>query len=159
MPSNSRLIKVSSCNIFSLMAVLFLIFVGIWRSTESCSLSWKCCQTQCSLYALLSGCCLYKKTGIRKNGGNNKLTVKTCVYTAVSRKVVGKSARDNPERYCGWFLVHCFSKKFQRMAREATDICLRVLKEGNSVLVISHITFRDCRVHSFCDNLSRNSCI
>ena len=22
--------------------------------------------------------------------------------TAVSRKVVGKSARDNPERYCGW---------------------------------------------------------
>ena len=23
--------------------------------------------------------------------------------TAVSRKVVGKSARDNPERYCGWF--------------------------------------------------------
>ena len=29
-------------------------------------------------------------TGIRK-------------YTAISRKVVGKSARDNPERYCGWF--------------------------------------------------------
>ena len=22
-------------------------------------------------------------------------------YTAISRKVVGKSARDNPERYCG----------------------------------------------------------
>ena len=44
------------------------------------------------------------------------------------------------------------------MAREATDICLRVLKESNksrfdsysvrnSVLIISHITFRDCRVH------------
>ena len=31
-------------------------------------------------------------------------------YTAVSRKVVEKSARDNLERYCGWFLVHCFSK-------------------------------------------------
>ena len=30
--------------------------------------------------------------------------------TAVSRKVVEKSARDNLERYCGWFLVHCFSK-------------------------------------------------
>ena len=29
----------------------------------------------------------------------------------------------------------------------------------NSVLNISHITFRDCRVHSFSDNLSRNSCI
>ena len=24
-------------------------------------------------------------------------------YTAISRKVVGKSARDNAERYCGWF--------------------------------------------------------
>ena len=24
-------------------------------------------------------------------------------YTAISRKAVGKSAPDNPERYCGWF--------------------------------------------------------
>ena len=50
------------------------------------------------------------------------------------------------------------------------DICLRVLKESNksrfdsysvrnSVLRISHITFQDCRVHIFSDNLSRNSCI
>ena len=56
------------------------------------------------------------------------------------------------------------------MAGEAVDICLRVLKESNksrfdsysvrnSVLIISHITFRDCRVHMFSDNLSRNSCI
>ena len=54
------------------------------------------------------------------------------------------------------------------MAREAMDLCLRVLKESNksrfdsysvrnSVLIISHITFRDCRVHIFDDNLSRNS--
>ena len=97
-------------------------------------------------------------------------TALQAMYTAISRKVVGKIARDNPERYCGWFLVHCFSKKFQRMAREAMDVCLRVLKESNksrfdsysvrnSVLIISHITFRDCRVHSFSDNLSRNSCI
>ena len=30
--------------------------------------------------------------------------VQSCcfAYTAISRKVVGKSARDNPERYCGW---------------------------------------------------------
>ena len=27
----------------------------------------------------------------------------------------------------------------------------------NGVLIISHITFRDCRVHSFADNLSRSS--
>ena len=56
------------------------------------------------------------------------------------------------------------------MAREAMDICLRVLKESdkrmfdsyivrNSVLIIPHITFRDCRVHIFSDNLSRSSCI
>ena len=34
------------------------------------------------------------------------------LYTAISRKVVGKSERDNPERHCGWFLVHCSSEKF-----------------------------------------------
>ena len=45
------------------------------------------------------------------------------------------------------------------------DICLPVLKESNksrfdsnsvksSVLNISHVTFRDCRVHIFSDNVS-----
>ena len=66
-----------------------------------------------------------------------------------------------------------FLKKFKTMAAEAMDTCLRVLKENNksrfdsysvrnSVLIISHITFPDCRVHIFSDNkinLSRNSCI
>ena len=90
-------------------------------------------------------------------------------YAAIWRKVVGKSARDNPERYWGWFWVLCSSKKFERMAGEALDVCLRMLKESdhrrfnshsvrNSVLIISHITFQDCRVHIFSDNLSRNSC-
>ena len=86
------------------------------------------------------------------------------------RKVVGKSASGNPDWYCGWFWIHCSSKRFERMTREATDVCLRVLKESeksrfidsysfrNSVLIISHITFRDCRVHIFSDNLSRNIC-
>ena len=32
-------------------------------------------------------------------------------YTAISRKVVGKSARDNPERYCGWFYGSLFFKE------------------------------------------------
>ena len=56
------------------------------------------------------------------------------------------------------------------MTREATEVCLRVLKESNksrfdsysvrsSVLIISNITYRDCRVHISSDNLSRNSCI
>ena len=54
------------------------------------------------------------------------------------------------------------------MAQQAVDVCLRVLEESNkrrfdnytvrnSVLIISHITSRDCRVHIFADNLSRNS--
>ena len=91
-------------------------------------------------------------------------------YTVISRKVVGKSARDNPERHCGWFWVLFFSKKFERMAQKAMEMCLRVLKESNksrqltatvvrnSVLIISHITFWDCHVHIFSDNLSQNSC-
>ena len=82
------------------------------------------------------------------------LTYLATLYTAVSRKVVRKSACDNPERYCGWFLDRWFSKKFQRMAREATDIFLWVLKESNksrfdsysvrigtSVLIISILPF------------------
>ena len=66
---------------------------------------------------------------------------------------------------------YCSSKKFERIAREAMDVCLWVLKESkkknrsdgytvrNRVLIISHITFQDCLVLFFSDNLSRNSCI
>ena len=65
---------------------------------------------------------------------------------------------------------HCSSKKLERMALEVMDVCLRLLKESNkgrfdsysvrnAVLILSHITFRDCRVHIFSENLSRNSCI
>ena len=52
------------------------------------------------------------------------------------------------------------------MALGAMDICLQVLKESSksrfdsySVLIVSRISFWDCRVHIFSDNLSRNSCI
>ena len=76
----------------------------------------------------------------------------------------------NPERYCGLFWIHCSLKKFKRITWEAMDLCFQVLKESsksrfdsysvkNSVLIISHITFRDCRVHIFSDILSRNSCM
>ena len=93
-------------------------------------------------------------------------SVHNAAYIAISGKVVGKSAREYPERYCGLLWVHCFSKKFERMTREAMDVCLRVLKESsksrfdsyivrNSVLIISHITFWDCRMHIFSDNISR----
>ena len=91
------------------------------------------------------------------------------MFACILKKVVGKSARDNPERYCGLLLSLLWaSKKFKRMAREAMDVCLRVPKESNrgrfdSYSVrnkcIDHVTFRDCPVHILSDNLSRNSCM
>ena len=57
---------------------------------------------------------------------DSRYSCKHHLQTAISRKFVGKSAGDNPERYCGWFWVHCSSKKFERMSREAMDVCLRV---------------------------------
>ena len=92
--------------------------------------------------------------------------------TAISRKVVGKSARDNAERHCGWFWVLFFFFKeswknwYERLCkcvcecqRKATKVGSTATVVRNLVLIISHITFRDCRVHIFSDNLSRNSCI
>ena len=124
---------------------------------------------------VLTCCRLFSKETFKRDSWLRRYPEKrgrevTLLHTANSRKVVGKSARDNPERYCGWFWIHCSSKKIERMTREAMDVCLRVLKESNKsrfdsysvrnrVLIISHITFRDCRVHIFSDNLSRNSCI
>ena len=63
-----------------------------------------------------------------------------------------------------------FQRNLKELARKAMEICLRALKENNksrfdsysvrnSVLIISHVTFRDCHMHIFSDNLSRNSCI
>ena len=71
------------------------------------------------------------------------------MLTAISRKVVGKRPHDKPERYCGWFLVHWSLKKFDKLAQESVDICLRMLKESdksrfdsysvrNSELIVSH---------------------
>ena len=89
----------------------------------------------------------------------------------MERKIAFILSTSSTERYCGWVFIHCFSKKFERMTRVAMDVCWRVLKESNkssfdsysvrnSVLIISHITFRDCRVmRIFTDNLSRNSWI
>ena len=68
----------------------------------------------------------------------------------------------------GGFEFSFFQRNLKELARKAMDICLWVLKESNksrfdsysvrnSVLIISHITFRDCRVHNFSDNLSGNS--
>ena len=69
------------------------------------------------------------------------------LLTAISRNVVGKSARDNHGRYCGWLWGHCSSKKFERMVREATDICLRGLKESNKSRFVSFSRYGQCIDH------------
>ena len=62
-----------------------------------------------------------------------------------------------------------FQRNLVEWQERPWTVCLWVLKESNksrfdrysvrnSVLNISYITFRDCRVHIFSDNLSRNSC-
>ena len=70
----------------------------------------------------------------------------------------------------GGFEFSVFQRNLKELARNTMEVCFRVLKESNksridsysrqeqfnSVLIISHITFRDCRVHIFSDNLSRN---
>ena len=68
----------------------------------------------------------------------------------------------------GGFEITALQSKLKEWHKSPWNVCLRVLKEstksrfhsysfGNSVLIISHITFRDCRVHIFSDNLSRKS--
>ena len=70
----------------------------------------------------------------------------------------------------GGFEFSVFQRNLKELARKTMEMCFRVLKESNksrfdsysrqeqfnSVLIISHITFGDCRVHIFSDNLSRN---
>ena len=92
------------------------------------------------------------------------------MYTAISRKAVGISARDNLERHCGWFWVLCFSKKFKRIGTKGHGNVfaspkgeqqkkVRQLQSSGTVYWLYPILpFRDCRLHIFSDNLSRNSC-
>ena len=44
-----------------------------------------------------------------------------------------------------------------RMLKESNNRRFDSYNVRNSVLIISHITFRDCRVHIFSDHFSRNS--
>ena len=53
------------------------------------------------------------------------------IYTAISRKVVAKTARNNPEKYCEWcYLSSLFLKEIWKNAGKGMDECLRVLKES-----------------------------
>ena len=68
--------------------------------------------------------CAVHMVALVLNGASVTALVTVFVWTSiysittgvrVSRKVVGKSARDNPERYCGWFWVLCSWKKIERV--------------------------------------------
>ena len=92
--------------------------------------------------------------------GNKTLPICIQVYSYFE-----KGCRKKCTRQCRrvlWVILRSlfFKESRDRMAREAVDICLRVLKESNKGrfdsykvrtewLIISHITFRDCRVHIF----------
>ena len=71
---------------------------------------------------------MYTRTGAKK-GWMNGHTVS--IYSYFEKGCRKKCTRQS-ERYCGWFWVLCSLKKFERMAREAMDVCLRMLKESNN---------------------------
>ena len=70
----------------------------------------------------------------------------------------------------GGFEFTVFQRNLKEWHERPWTLSLQMLKERNknrfdsysvrnSVLSISHITFPDCPVHIFSDNLSQNSCI
>ena len=91
------------------------------------------------------------------------------LFTAISRKVVGKSRQSPKVLWVVWSALF-FKEIWKNVTgclrcyvcdywRKATKAGSTAAVASNSVLIISHITFRDCRVHIFSDNLSRNNCI
>ena len=76
-----------------------------------------------------------------------------------------------PKGIVGGFEFTLLQRNLKELARKAMKMCLRVLKESNKSrfesysrqeLCIDHIpciTFWDCCVHIFSDNLSRNCCM
>ena len=67
-------------------------------------------------------------------------------HTVVARKVVGKSASDNPDRIVDGF-EYCSPKKFERTAREVMDVCSRVLMESNKRRFDSYSRSKQCIDH------------
>ena len=68
-------------------------------------------------------------------------------YTAISRKVVGKSARDNPKRHCCGFEFSVLQRKLKELARKAMEMCFRVLKESNKCRFDSYSRQEQCIDH------------
>ena len=73
-----------------------------------------------------------------------------------------------PKGIVGGFELTVLQRNLKEWHKSPWNVCLRVLKESkkssfdsysvrNIVLIISHTTFRDCRVYIFSDILSRKS--
>ena len=90
-----------------------------------------------------------------------------CVYSYFE-----KGCREKVHARIPKGIVGCFEfavpRNFKEWHERPWKVCFRVLKESNksrfdsysvnnSVLIMSHITFRDCRLHIFSDSLSRNT--
>ena len=102
---------------------------------------------------------------------NSCLANSPTVYIQLFRERLSEKVRTTiPKGIVGGFEFTVLQRKLIEWHERPWNICLRVVKESNksrfdgckarnSVLRISHITFRDCRVHISSDNLSRNSCI
>ena len=93
------------------------------------------------------------------------------LFTAISRNIVGKNVHATiPKGIVGGFEFTVFQRNLKEWQerpwihvcecyRKATKLGSTGTVVRNNVLTISYITFQDCRVHIFSDNLSRNSCI
>ena len=148
----------------SLSPFFLLSFAGLPPSS-SFSLSFSCSIFQISvfcffLYRALVVSALQDAGGYAISHQNNlelQLGCHTCwlsyfnlVYLWCGRTV---SCRQS---VCGQVIT-----KFSGMGRFTYPGCstdVRLTRERAPLLIISHITFRDCRVHIFSHNLSRNSC-
>ena len=64
-----------------------------------------------------------------------------------------------PKGIVGGFVCPVLRRNLKEWQRKATKVGSTATVVRNGVLIISHITFRGCRVHILPDNLSRNSCI
>ena len=93
------------------------------------------------------------------------------IYSYFDQGCRKKCTRQSRKGIVGGFEgTSCPSKKFERMVQEATDICLRILKESNKSRFDSFSRFEQCIDHipyflsglshaHFLRQLSRNSCI
>ena len=90
-----------------------------------------------------------------------------CVYSYFEKGCREKVHARIPKGIVGGF-EFAVPRNFKEWHERPWTVCLRVLKESNksrfdsysvnnSVLIMSHITFRDCRLHIFSDSLSRNT--